>query len=99
MTMEQKKLTSEQMAAIEELKAAISKVESMDVTLLFEGSDGWLFALNDEGTDGIASETELLNDYGDDVERVKIDWNLTECVCQPTYRHTDYDGELYLIKQ
>ena len=97
--MEQKKLTSKQMAAIKELKAAISKVESLDVTLLFEGSDGWLYALNDEGTDGIASETELMNDYGDDVERVEIDWNLAECVCQPTYRHTDYDGELYLIKQ
>jgi len=97
--MEQKKLTSKQMAAIEELKAAISKVESMDVTLLFEVSDGWLFALNGDGNDGIASETELMNDYGDDVERVEIDWNLTECVCQPTCRHTDYDGQLYLIKQ
>ena len=91
-------MTSKQMAAIKKLEAAIDKVESMGVTLLFEGSDGWLFALNNEGTDGIASETELLNDYGD-VERVEIDWNLTECVCQPTYRHTDYDGELYLIKQ
>ena len=86
------------MAAIEELKAAIAKVESMDVTLLFEGADGWLFAINDEGTDGIASANELMNEYGDDVERVEIDWNKTECVCQPTCRHTDYDGELYLIK-
>ena len=97
--MEQKKLTSEQMAAIEELKAAISKVESMGVALLFEVSDGWLFALNGEGTDCIASETELMDDYGDDVERVKIDWNLTECVCQPICRDTDFDGQLYLIKQ
>lgn len=97
--MEQKKLTKKQVAAIEKLKAAISEVESMGVTLLFEGADGWLFAINDEGTDGIASARELTEDYGDDVERVEIDWNKTECVCQPTYRHTDYDGELYLIKE
>lgn len=97
--MKQKKLTKKQMAAIKVLKAAIEDVESVGVTLLFEGSDGWLFAINDEGTDGIASARELMEDYGDDVERVEIDWNKTECICQPTYRHTDYDGELYLIKQ
>lgn len=97
--MEQKKLTSEQMAAVEELKAAIAKVESMDVILLMEVADGWLFALNGDGNDGIASANELVNEYGDDVERVEIDWNLTECICQPTCRHTDFDGELYLIKQ
>ena len=97
--MKQKKLTSEQMAAIEELKAAISKVKSMEVTLFFAVSDGCLFALNGDGNDGIATEADLMNEYDDDVERVEIDWNLTECVCQPTCRHTDFDGPLYLIKQ
>lgn len=97
--MEQKKLTDEQMAAIEELKAAIAKVEGLDVELLFEVSDGWLFAINSDGNDGVVSESELMDEYGDDVERVELDWNLTECVFQPTCRNTDFDGELYLIKQ
>lgn len=97
--MEQKKLTSEQMAAIEELKAAIDNVEKKGVTLLFEVADGWLFGLNAEGFDCIASATELVDEYGDDVERVEIDWNSTECICQPICRHTDFDGELYLVKQ
>lgn len=96
--MEQKKLTDEQMAAIEELKAAIAKVEGLDVELLFEVSDGWLFAINCDGNDGVVSENELMNEYGD-VEHVKLDWNLTECVFQPTCRNTDFDGGLYLIKQ
>ena len=97
--MKQRDLTKKQMAAIKRLQAAIDRVESLGVTLLFEGSDGWLFAINDKGTDGIASSRELAEDYDDSVERVEIDWNKAECICQPTYRHTDYDGELYLIKQ
>lgn len=97
--MKQKKLTDEQMAAIKELKAAIAKVEGLDVELLFEVSEGWLFAINNDGNDGVVSEKELMDEYGDDVERVELDWNLTECVCQPTCRNTDFDGELYLIKQ
>ena len=97
--MEQKKLTDEQMAAIEELQAAIAKVEGLDVELLFEVSDGWLFAINGDGNDGVVSEKELMIEYGDDVERVELDWNLTESVFQPTCRNTDFDGGLYLIKQ
>lgn len=96
--MVQKNLTKAQMAAIKELEAAIDKVDSTGVILLFEGADGWLFAINGKGTDGVVSSRELTEDYDDDVERVEIDWNKTECICQPTYRHTDYDGELYLIK-
>ena len=94
----QKKLTNEQMAAIEELKAAIAKVENLDVELLFEVSDGWLFAVNTEGAAGVVSENDLLNEYSDDAECVKLDWKLTECVFQPTCRHIDYDGELYIVK-
>jgi hypothetical protein len=97
--MKQKKLTDEQMAAINELKAAIAKVEDLDVELLFEASEGWLFAINGDGNDGVVSENELMNEYDDDVERVELDWNLTECVIQPTCRNTDFDGGLYLIKQ
>lgn len=97
--MEQKKLTDEQMAAINELKAAIAKVEGLDVELLFEVSGGWLFAINGDGNDGVVSEKELMIEYDDDVEHVKLDWNLTECVFRPTCRNTDFDGELYLIKQ
>lgn len=96
--MEQKKLTDEQMAAVDELKAAIAKVEGLDVELLFEVSDGWLYAVNSDGNDGIVSEEDLENECGD-VEHVKLDWNLTERVFQPTCRDAEFDGELYLIKQ
>ena len=97
--MEQKKLTDEQMAAINELKAAIAKVEDLNVELLFEVSDGWLFAINSDGNDGVGSEDELMNEYDDDVERVELDWNLTTSVFRPTLHNTDFDGEIYLIKQ
>lgn len=96
--MEQKKLTSEQMAAVEELKAAIAKVEDLDVELLFEVSDGWLFAVNTDGCNGVVSGDESLNEYDSDVESVELDWSLAECVFQPTCSNTDFD-RVYLVKR
>lgn len=92
-------MTKEQMAAIENVKAAINKAEEVGVTFLFEAADGWLFGLNAEGFDGIASVKELTEEYGDAVEIVEIDWNRTECVYDPIFRDTNWGGELYLVKE
>ena len=77
--MKQKKLTEEQMAICEELKALLEKAWQADIKFVFDQNDYLLSAYNGDGIESVDSDYSTSMRQGDE----KFDWTKTYDLTYP----------------